>query len=46
MVHRSYSSKKKALERIKAKRRERKKEISKPLSRQDKNCKLCLVVEL
>ncbi|CAB5381477.1 uncharacterized protein OCT59_009741 [Rhizophagus irregularis] len=36
-VHRSYSSKRKALERIKAKRRERKKEIREPLSRHDKN---------
>ncbi|GES90935.1 hypothetical protein RCL_jg24913.t1 [Rhizophagus clarus] len=33
MVHRSYNSKKKALERIKAKRRER----SKPLSRHNEN---------
>ncbi|PKK57237.1 hypothetical protein RhiirC2_798413 [Rhizophagus irregularis] len=39
-VHRSYSSKRKALERIKAKRRERKKEIREPLSRHDKNGKL------
>jgi len=39
-VHRSYNSKRKALERIKAKRRERKKEIREPLSRHDKNGKL------
>jgi hypothetical protein len=39
-VHRSYSSKRKALKRIKAKRRERKKEIREPLSRHDKNGKL------
>ncbi|CAG8453052.1 3636_t:CDS:2 [Funneliformis caledonium] len=37
VVHRSYASKKKALERIKAKRRERQKEIKEPLSRHDKN---------
>ncbi|CAB4387544.1 unnamed protein product [Rhizophagus irregularis] len=36
-VHCSYSSKRKALERIKAKRRERKKEIREPLSHHDKN---------
>jgi hypothetical protein len=40
VVHRSYASKREALERIKAKRRERRKEIRKPLSRQDKNGKL------
>ena len=39
-VHRSYNSKRKALERIKAKRRERKKETREPLSRHDKNGKL------
>ena len=40
VVHRSYASKRKALERIKAKRRERRKEIREPLSRHDKNGKL------
>ena len=39
-AHRSYNSKRKALERIKAKREERKKEIRKPLSHHDKNGKL------
>ena len=40
VVHRSYASKRKALERIKAKRRERRKEIREPLSQHDKNGKL------
>lgn len=40
-VHRSYNSKKKALEQIKAKRKERKNGIIRePLSRHDKNGKL------
>jgi hypothetical protein len=36
-VHRPYNSKRKVLKRIKAKRKERKKEIRKPLSHHDKN---------
>jgi len=40
VVYRSYASKRKALGQIKAKRRERRKEIREPLSRHDKNGKL------